>query len=262
MMNRIAFGLFRTLMLALLLISTACTSASPAAPTVAPTSTPVPATATATKPPTKTPRPTATPNLAATKEVEDFQARINGYAEEGYISTTEGTLYHLLDYKREWAQINYLSELTPSGHDDPVKDFVFTGDFQWESAVPNPETSGCGVYYRLQDNGSFYSAYLDTERVVMGGFEPSASRYLTRFGVTSGSGRVKIEKPAKANFTLVLNGHMAYVLVDQEFVGSYTLYTGKLLDPGYLAYFVKSGTNKDFGTRCTIENARLWVPKQ
>jgi hypothetical protein len=261
-MHKAVLGPVRLLILLLVLATIACATTTPAAPVATATNTPVPATATATKPPSSTPRPTATPNLAATQAAEAFQARINDYADKGYVSTSVGTSYDLRDYKIQWAEINYLSDITSTGYDKPVKDFVFTGDFQWESAVKNPETSGCGLYYRLQDNGNFYSAYLDTERVVMGGYEASQGRFIKRFGVTTGSGRVNYESPSKASFTLILNGHMAYALADDQLVGSYTLYTEKLLDPGILGYFVKSGTNKDYGTRCTIQNAKLWVPNQ
>ncbi len=240
----------------------ACATTAPTATAVPATSTPIPATATATKPPTSTPRPSATPNVAATQAADAFQTRIKDYADKGYISTTAGTSYDLADYQNQWAEINYFSDVTSTGYDKPVKDFVFTGDFQWESAVKNPETSGCGLYYRLQENGNYYTAYLDTERVVMGGYEASQGHFVKRFGVTTGSGRVSYDSPSKANFTLIMNGHMAYVLADDQFVGSYTLYTEKLLDPGFIGYFVKSGTNKDFGTRCSIQNAKLWVPNQ
>jgi len=39
------------------------------------------------------------------------------------------------------------------------------------------------------------------------------------------------------------------------------LFTEKLLNPGYLLYSIISGTNADYGTRCEITNAGLWVVK-
>lgn len=260
-MRKTSFRVSRYAVLALLIVSTACASAT-TAPAPTPTSTAIPPTPTATLKPTSTPKPTATPNIAATQAFEESQARVKNYVEAGYLSTQKGKLFKLRDYQNEWAQMNYFSDAAATGYNSSAKDFVFRGDFQWESAVTNPETSGCGVYYRLQDNGDFYTAYLDTERVVMGGYDSSTGPYVTRFGITTGSGRVNIEKPAKANFTLIVNGHMAYVLVDDTFVGSYTLYTERLLDPGYLAYFTKSGTNKDYGTRCAVSNATLWIPEE
>jgi hypothetical protein len=249
---------------ALILVSPACSTFR-----TPPVSTPTAvSTSTSTSLPTATARPTntlwltQTPDIAATKAIEETNARTKDYLSKGYISTTNGQLYKLDDYSKEYAEINYLSGMTSTGYDNPVADFIFRADFHWENAIKNPETSGCGLYYRIQSNGDFYSVYLDTDRIVMGGYTAALSRYVQRFGVTSGSGRVGFGNPADANFTLILNGYMAYVLVNDEFIGSYTLHTDKMLDPGIMGYFIKSGTNKDFGTRCKITNATLWVPNK
>ena len=249
--------------LILVLASVACATAAPVpTETQPPPPTAVPPTATNTAVPTATPRPTSTPNLAATKAADEFKARLQGYVDKGYLSKAEGERSELDNYSIEWAQINYLSNPESTGFDVPVKDFVFMADVAWESAVQFPEASGCGLYFREQPNGDFYSVYLDFDRVVMGGHVASMGPYVTRFGITQGTGRVKFKSPANAAFTLIMEGYKAYVLVNEEFVGSYTLYADKLLSPGYLDYFIKSGSNKDFGTRCQITNAVLWVPVQ
>lgn len=247
--------------LLLMVVALACQVAAPApTPTAVPTS--VPPTATATVRPTVTPLPSATPNLAATQAREDLLARIDDFVKQGYLPTNKGKFFELDDYSMEWARIDYLSDYSPIGYDSRVKDFAFIGDLQWENASDFPETSGCGLVYRLQDNGDFYSVYIDTERVVVGGHVASFGPYVTRFGVTAGSGRLSYGNPAQANLAFIMSGYKAYAVVDQEFIGSYTLYSGKLLEPGYIGYFVKSGTNKGFGTRCKIENAMLWIPSQ
>jgi hypothetical protein len=240
----------------------ACSPAStPTEVAATPTVTLVPATPTNTAKPTSTPKPTATPNIAATQLFEELNARLKTYLDAGYISTSEGHLYKLDNYQFELARIDYFSNATKTGYDKKAKNFVFRADFDWENAVKNPETSGCGILFRYQDNGDFYSAYLDTERVVVGGYAASSGNSIRRFGVTSGKGTVTFGNPAKANFTLIAKEEMMYVLIDDQFIGSYTLYTDKLLDPGYIAYFLKSGTNSGFGTRCKITNSTLWVPK-
>ena len=77
-------------------------------------------------------------------------------------------------------------------------------------------------------------------------------------GVTTGSGRTKYPNPGKVNFTLLVNGTHALVFLDDHLQAKYTLFREELLDEGDLAYAVLSGTNKDYGTRCTITNAELW----
>lgn len=261
-MGATTFGRLLSACFVLLVVSVACGIAPPTPPTETLAPTTAPPTPTMTPRPTSAPQPTATPNITATKAAEEYLARIRSYVDRGYLSKAEGAPYDLDDYSMEFAQINYLSDAWPTGYYEDVKDFVFMADLKWESAIQNPEASGCGLYFRAQPNGDFYSVYLDFDRVVMGGHVASMGPYVTRFGVTSGSGRVAFGNPAEAKFTLIMEGYKAYVLVNDEFIGSYTLYSGKLLDPGSLAYFTKSGTNKDYGTRCQITNGSLWVPSQ
>lgn len=250
----------------LTLVSLACT-ATASAPTPTPTATSAPATATSTSVPTNTPKPsltpkpTKTPNLAATQVVEENRARIQEYVSKGYISSTEGELFELDDVIMELAQAGYLSDPYLTGFNGVAKDFVFRADFKWENAVQRPETSGCGFYFRVMDNGDFYSAYLDTERVVVGGVDVSAGNYLKRFGVSAGNGRVDFGNPAEANFTFIMNENIGTTLINDQYLATYTLYQGKMLDAGSLYYFIKSGTNKDYGTRCEITNASLWIVK-
>jgi hypothetical protein len=81
---------------------------------------------------------------------------------------------------------------------------------------------------------------------------------------TRGTGVVKFEnpfdKPAEADFTVVVNDNYAYVLVDGELVGEYTLAQSRGSE-GLLARTVLSGTNKDFGTRCEMTKLHIWTPE-
>ena len=249
-------GRFLVAGLAILLASVACSLFAPTSNEAAP-ATPAPVSGT-TLEPASTPMPVATVDTAATGAADELMTRIKGYGEQGYLSKTDGTLHDLVDYKQELAKIDYLSDSSPTGYNEDVADFVFTADFEWGSAVASPETSGCGLYFREQANGDFSFAYLDTARVVLGGYVSSAGNTVTRFGVTKGTGRVSYANPAQAHFTLIVDGSNATVLADDRFIGSYAL--GSLHAPGAIGYFVKSGTNKDYGTRCEITNARLWVP--
>lgn len=250
--------------LVLALVSLACGASAPE-PT--PTSTPVPPTATETAVPTNTPKPTSTPkptktpDLAATQVIEENNARIQDYFSKGYLPSADGDLFKLDDITMELAQAGYLSNPYPTGFYDVAKDFVFRADFKWENSVPKPETSGCGFYFRVMENGDFYSVYLDTERVVVGGMDASADSGVRRFGVSSGNGRVDFGNPAEVNFTFIMNGNIGTALINDEYLATYTLYQGKMLDGGSMYYFVKSGSNKDYGTRCEISNASLWIAK-
>ncbi len=227
-------------------------------PTLVPTST---LTATPVPTATKTPKPTSTPNFVATQIQEDALARVQDYYEQGYLASTNGHLYTLSDYSQEMAKINYL-DFANTGYNQKTENFVVWGDFEWESAGPvnYPEYSGCGFGYRVQEAGDWYTAILANDAVWMGYCDTSLRR-CGRLGTTSGTGRVDYGNPAQAEFTLIVNEDHAYVFVDGEFVGEYTLFKEKLRDPGYVLYGIISGTNRDFGTSCEATNVKLWVSR-
>jgi hypothetical protein len=76
--------------------------------------------------------------------------------------------------------------------------------------------------------------------------------------MTSGSSFFGGGNPAEADVTLIVNDLKAYVLVDDQYKGSYTLDMDFLTGKGDLAYMVVSGTNSDYGTRCRMTDVVLW----
>jgi hypothetical protein len=78
-------------------------------------------------------------------------------------------------------------------------------------------------------------------------------------GPTRGTGKVKFTTPAEANLTLIVKGAYAYVLVDGELVGEYTLSQSRQLT-GDVGLTILSGTNKDYGTKCEMTDIHLWTP--
>jgi len=261
-MNARYFNPTLSLVLFLFLASMACAGSDQPTPlpTQAPTDTPLPEpTATATSEPTNTPEPTATPDIAATKFVEDAARRVQKYVEKGYLPGTDGTLHALDDYRREMAQINYI-DVDFAGFEDKITNFAVRGHVKWQSAakVNYPEFSGCGFAYRFQDNGDGYTVFISSEAIVMYYCDSSIGR-CGRLGTTRGKGTLDFTEPAEADLELVVKDDHAYVLVNDQFIGEYTLFKERLREPGYLIYSIISGTNKDYGTRCEITDAALWV---
>lgn len=253
-------------LLALVLVITACSSPAPATatPTVPPpTDTPLPSpTSTKTPRPTSTPRPSATPNLIATQEIEEALANVKKYNESGYLPTTDGKLYTLDDYYREMAKINYL-DYGFAGFEEKIQNFAVWADVSWTSAGPvhSPEYSGCGFTYRYNDsNGDAYTAMLTNDSVLLT-YCDSSIRRCGRVGKTRGTGTLKLDNPASAHFEFIVFDEHAYALVDGEFIAEYTLSQSRLTEAGYFLYSIISGTNKDYGTRCEITSAKLWVVK-
>lgn len=262
-MHKTVFGPALSAGVVLVLVSVACGAA-----TVLTTETPAPttvpsATAPPTASPTSTPKPTATPNIEATKEVQEAQQRIAGYVEAGYFQSAKGTLYTLDNLQKELAKQHYL-DIASAGYPDKVKDFAVWADIKEESAstVNYPEFSGCGFVVRIQDNGDDYYALLTKDSVVMAYCLVRHGGTCGRVGKTRGTGNVDLESPFEARFEFIINGMHAYALINSNFVAEYTLFADKVTEPGYFGYGMISGTNRDYGTRCTIENAKLWIPTQ
>src|SRR6266542_1134042 len=244
-----------TLLVSLLVLS-ACSTFAPPSPT--PTNTPHPTSTNTTTPTitptsTSTPRPTATPNLAATQKYADFNKEVQSYYDLGYLAKTDGTVKEIDDFKDDWAQLGWYRWL-PMNRD--VSDFFMSAHFKWMSAYKNADESGCGFAFAINDSGH-YAVFLDRSKIVFLDADSSYGNYSLLVGRTRGSGRVKFGNPGEADFTLIIKGISAYVLVDNELVGEYTLAKSRILR-GDVGLTVLSGTNKDYGTRCEMTNIRLF----
>ncbi|MBC7879412.1 MAG: hypothetical protein H7Y59_19765 [Anaerolineales bacterium] len=244
------------ILLIFILISLACGTAQP---------TPIPQpTATITTIPTnilihtETPKPTQTPDIEATQRTVEFNAEAQGYFEKGYLTDPDGGFTKYEDYFIEWAQ---LGSYGMNKLDNKVSDFFMSAHFIWESAYRNADTSGCGFAFAIQDNNEHYAVFLDRSKV----YFVEANPYYSSVGLTRGTGHVKFDnpadKPVEADFTLIVKGAYAYVLVNNELVGEYTLTQSRSLY-GNIGLTVLSGTNKDYGTRCLMTDMHLWTPEE
>lgn len=243
---------------ALIFASIACgISAPPTVSTLEPTLTTFPPTATQTPRPSSTPRPTWTPNVAATQHAEELMAEIQMYYEKGYLSTNTGTFAELSDFAYEAATLGSYKFLRL-----PVSasDFLLSGHFKWNSALRNSGTAGCGFIFGLQPNDDHYAVFLDRTQVYFRIRNPQLG-YSSTVEPTRMRGTVKFDYPAEADFTLIIKGKYAYVLVNGDVINEYTLLDGRPLR-GNLGLAVLSGTNKDYGTRCEMTNLRLWLPDE
>jgi hypothetical protein len=247
---------FFSSLLILILVSLACGTAQPT-----PTSTPVP-TATVTATPTNTPRPsptlrpTWTPNLAATQRVEELEAEVQDFYDKGYLNTTDGRFTELDDFSYDWAQLGWYKPLLLR---DSASDFFMSAHFKWDSAFKNSDISGCGFIFGIQPNDDHYAVFLDRMKIFFLITDHKLG-YSKPVSPTRGTGRVKFDYPAEADFTLIVKGAYAYVLVNNEVVGEYTLAQSRSLHGG-LGLTVLSGTNRDYGTRCEMTNLHLWIPQ-
>jgi hypothetical protein len=237
--------------------ATATEPAATSTPNPTSTATLVP---TATSTPTNTPRPTRTPNLAATQRAEDILAEAQTYVDLGYLSSAVGDFEEYDDFQEEWAQLGWYQRWHM---DEKAQDFFLSAHLKWSSAYRNADISGCGFVFAAQQSGDHYAIFLDRTQVLFL-YADLAAGFSRKVGLTSGTGRVKFDNPAdqpvEADLTLIVNGTSAYVLVDGELIGKYTLAQSKNLN-GNIGLTLLSGTNKDFGTRCEMTNIHAFFPE-
>lgn len=248
-------NLFTVIVLLFMLTLSACGTAPASTPQPTVTITSVP---THTPRPTGTPKPTKTPDLAATQRVDEFNAEALAYFEKGYLLSPNGIFTEYGDYFREWAQI---SSYNWKILDDKAGDFFMSAHFTWESAYKNADVSGCGFVFSIQENNDHYAVFLDRAQILFLDTNRSYPEGIRIVGTTRGTGRVNFTMPAEADFTLIVKGAYAYVLVDNELVGEYTLTQSRPLY-GNIGLTLLSGTNKDYGTRCVMTNLHLWTPEE
>jgi len=177
----------------------------------------------------------------------------------GYLKMNDGKLIELADFKEEWAQLGWYWRWTYDAYQ--VSDFYMSGHFKWSSAYRSADLSGCGFVFAEQENGNHYAVFLDKSKILFAQTE----YYYYPIGTTRGTGRVKFgnpfDQPDEADFALIVKDAYAYVLVNGEAVGEYTLSQSKNLR-GKVGLSLLSGTNKDYGTRCEITNLHLWIPRK
>jgi hypothetical protein len=224
-----------------LLEPTATASASPT-PAFTPTKTPKP---------TMTPRPTATPNATATAQYNDMALFVQEAADKGFIKSTEGEYNRLEVYTEEWAQINWYN-WTPT--DFSPANFVFRAHMNWQSASQTPDLSGCGILFRLQDDGDHYGFLVTSD----GWVHFILNEAYFNFGGKVYHGQNK--SAGDVDFAMTAQDDEFNVYINGERLGAFYGHKATMLT-GDLAYTLLSGTNKDFGTRCTMTNTELWTLK-
>jgi hypothetical protein len=248
--------LFITLLISLSLACAALQPIPSSTPTPPPTST-LTATPTNTLRPSPTFRPTRTPDIAATQHIDALNAEIRTYYEKGFLTQIGGHLTEYDDFSYDWAQLGWYTWL-------PIhvsaSDFFVSAHFKWNSAVESAGVSGCGFIFGLQPNRDHYAVFLDRTKVYFV-ITDHALGYSKPISPTRGKGQVSFKYPAEADFTLIVKGAYAYVLVNGEVVGEYTLSQSRLAH-GDLGLTVLSGTNKDYGTHCEMTGLRLWTPNE
>ena len=215
--------------------------------------TPTATTASATLPPVVEPTFTPAVDSAATQQAQAFQGTLQELLDDGVISSTEGDYYPLDDFNESEAKMGYYSGMFT---DYSAENFILSTDAAWESAsdTANWPDSGCAILFSYNDENELHMAFLGLdgygwlERKSKGDWKVLAGEYYGKLDVPDG----------EAKITLVVNDKRISLYVNGERVVS--AYDSSL-NEGDIAQTVLSGTNKGFGTKCTMTNTDLFIFK-
>ena len=186
----------------------------------------------------------------ATTQAQSLSDTVMQLAAEGYLTRTAGRYYQLDDFSEDWAQLDWY-QWWPTGHSPD--DFVIRADTLWQSAstTANWFSSGCGFVFREQDYDDHYLMYLGLDglvtmaRVRNGNGSLVGQESYGRVDTPNGSAQVMLVAE-KNTFIYFVNGKRVLTRQDAG------------LETGTLNLTLLSGTNKSYGTRCTMTNIELW----
>jgi hypothetical protein len=192
-----------------------------------------------------------------TRNYDDIFSEVRRFKGEDLIPSTDGSYIELEDYSESFAQRGWLQYYY---YDFYIEQFVYKGHVRWSTAGPTNEVSGCGVVFAVQPKSDsvYYAVILDRSRIY---FTSTKGGYYYDLGKSRGTGKLNFGNPAEADFTLLVYDYKAYVYVNSDFIGEYTLSKDKEL-MGKFGYGIISGTNHDYGTRCEITDSRMWKLSQ
>ncbi len=197
---------------------------------------------------------TKTAGPAATAEVQKayFMKQIQQLKQEGVIGVDSGDYYHMNGWTRSEAQINYFF---PDSLNYEANNFVFSTVMAWTSASMNSNwfSSGCGVLYGIRDEGNeAVLTYLGLDGYTH-----------TLLGYKGGWPQIAFNKwgtpdlpTGMAKITIAMWDKRASIYVNEKLSSEayIALYT-----PGDIGLTVVSGTNKDFGTTCVMQDINILI---
>jgi len=240
---------------------------------IPPTDTPIPL---PSKTPTITPSPTrdfqATlaireTNVAKTATSAAFQKtqNANPMAElveklynDGYITTKDGTFSKLDNFSEQWAKLDWYQYWYQG--DEKYANFVlsFSARMQSASDKANWHHAGCGVVFRHVDNENHLFLIIAQNGIMSLRKRVKDVVYLVRDSKKYSS-QIPVEN---VYVNLIVDGMNVIIFADgNPILEARDPLLGSTLREGRLAFSVMSGTNKGYGTRCSMTDIWLWELK-
>lgn len=190
----------------------------------------------------------------STEAVSEIYGVVQALYDAGQISSKEGSFQQLPYFDESWAQIGYFY-ISPI-QDSFVEDFVLLVDVSWEASTSATEffRAGCGISFRVADDLSEYYTFMLGLDGKMN-FFPKLSSSNTVILSKANFGDIE---HMKGSTSFIITAEGINFQVFNENLERIDLRNGAELGSGYLAYQLASGSNTDFGTRCTFTDTDLW----
>lgn len=185
----------------------------------------------------------------------DFRKLVDDLAADGKISNADGEFYFLDDFVDEWAQIGWYQWIPRTGPE--MNDFVLRSKIKFESAsqTPNWGSSGCGWFFRGGEVDTHLNAYYTLEgNVRLRGFN---NDYELSYGRVS-YGRSAVT--GEIDMVIYAEGPKVGILID----GVPIIERSDVLvddHPSQLFSVTFSGTNQNFGIRCSYSDVEFMILK-
>jgi hypothetical protein len=194
---------------------------------------------------------TAESILRETQQAEPLFEWVQKLFNEGISTTTEGKYFRVPDFNQSVAQLGQ-GFYWDSGFS--ANNFLLSASVALSSGSDkaNWQDSSCGFIFGEENNRNY-----DLADVAMDG---NIYMWNCRGGSCKAMAVKKYGPPmipnGKADVTLmVFEKHIHFYVDGQEIVSA----TDLRYVEGNIAYLMRSGTNKDFGTRCQMTNIGLWM---
>lgn len=196
--------------------------------------------------------------LQKTQSANPMAELVEKLYNDGYLTTKAGTFTKLDDFSEQWAKLDWYQYWYQG--DEKYGNFVlsFSASMQSASDKANWHHAGCGVVFRHVDNDNHLFLI-----IAQNGIMSLRKRVKDIVHIVRDSKRYSSQIPVeKVYVNLIADGMNVIIFAD----GSPVLEARdpllrSTLGEGRLAFSVMSGTNKGYGTRCSMTNIWLWELK-
>ena len=192
----------------------------------------------------------------------EFMSVLEEGRRAGRIPALEGDFYFLDQFSAEYGKYNKQFKMFRL-FDQEVPDLVILADVTWEAGglYPSLIDTGCGFVFRNNDDArteeadSFMHAQLVMEGkdffwgLNKGKFVSYGRKYFRDPSFSRQTYKVAIFAHG-SDVSVFVNGREVRRNLDVA-----------VTTPGLIHYTVQSGTEQDYGTRCTFENINLFIPR-